>query len=130
MSIIKFSNEGNFEKTKKFLEGAKDVRAIIRNIRITTIAEAGVSALKEATPVDTGLTANSWSYEIEEKEGKVIVHWFNTNVVKGISIATILQYGHMTRTGGYVEGRDYINPALRPIFDKMTDDMWKAGVSL
>lgn len=128
--MIGFKNEGTFEKTKKFLNVTKDASKSINRMRIMAIAQEGVSALEAATPVDTGKTASSWGYELEEENGKLIINWTNSNVQNHINIAIILQYGHYTRTGGYVQGRDYINPALRPIFDKMTDDMWKAVVSL
>ena len=85
----------------------------------------GADALANATPIDTGLTASSWSYEIVEDDGGATIYWKNSNVVKGVSIAVILQYGHGTGTGGYVEGIDYINPALRSIFEGIADDAWK-----
>lgn len=88
-------------------------------------AQAGVEALANATPVDTGLTAESWGYKITHSGTSYTISWTNSNVVKGVPIAIILQYGHGTRNGGYVEGRDYINPALQPIFDKMANDAWK-----
>lgn len=85
----------------------------------------GVAALSAATPVDTGETASSWDYEIVEENGHISVHWTNSNIVDGVNIALILQYGHGTGTGGYVQGIDYINPALRPIFDEMAEAAWK-----
>lgn len=88
-------------------------------------ARQGVQALSRATPVDSGRTAASWDYEIVEQEGRVSVHWINTNVNEGVNIALILQLGHGTGTGGYVVGIDYINPALKPIFDEMADAAWK-----
>ena len=84
----------------------------------------GVNALAEATPVDTGLTASSWNYEIVESDGQTSIIWTNSNVVKGQNIALLLVYGHGTRNGGYVVGRDYINPALRPIFDDIAQKAW------
>lgn len=86
----------------------------------------GVSALKSSTPVSTGKTANSWSYEIKKKPGSVKLEWRNSNINEGTSIAIILQYGHGTRAGGYVQGRDYINPAMRPVFDDMVEELKKA----
>lgn len=130
MSILSISDSGKFEKTKKFLETAKNINNIRRRFAIESIAESGVNALSKATPVDTGKTASSWSYEITEKNGKITVSWNNSNVNKGVNIAVILQYGHGTKNGGYVRGIDYINPALKPIFNKMADDMWRAVVSL
>lgn len=90
----------------------------------------GVSALSSATPVDSGLTANSWTYEIENKGDQVTIFWGNTNVNKGVNIAVILQYGHGTRNGGYVAGRDYINPAIRPVFDAIANEAWKEVTKL
>jgi hypothetical protein len=85
----------------------------------------GVAALSGATPVDSGLAANSWSYEIVDKPGYFAIHWLNSDVENGFHVAVMIQYGHATRGGGYVEGRDFINPAMRPIFDQMAADMWK-----
>lgn len=85
----------------------------------------GVEALSAATPVDTGLTARSWYYEIERKNGRVSINFCNSNIQNGIPIAVILQYGHATGNGGWVEGRDYINPALRPIFDEIAESAWE-----
>ena len=90
----------------------------------------GVAALASATPVDTGLTSKSWYYEIERTSGSVKITFCNSNIHKGIPIAIILQYGHGTRNGGYVQGRDYINPALRPIFDKIAEKAWKEVTKL
>lgn len=128
--MIQISNSGNFEKTKRFLEGASFISRLARMARIEALAKEGVESLKNATPTRTGKTAASWGYEIEEQNGKIVVTWTNSNVNKGVNIAIIIQYGHGTRTGGYVEGLDYINPALRSVFTKMTDNMWKAVVSL
>lgn len=85
----------------------------------------GVEALKSATPKDSGVTSESWSYKIERKDGSVSIQFLNSNINKGVPIAIILQYGHTTGTGGYVQGVDYINPAVRPIFDKITEEAWK-----
>ncbi|WP_448580965.1 hypothetical protein, partial [Staphylococcus aureus] len=86
-------------------------------------------ALSKATPVDTGLTASSWYYEIQRTDTTVSIYFMNSHRNKGVPIALILQYGHGTGTGGYVEGRDYINPALQPVFDKMCDELWKEVTS-
>ena len=88
-------------------------------------AEDGVKAWAEATPRDSGKTADSWGYEIEENDRGLTIYWTNSNVNKHVNIAIIIQYGHATGSGGWVEGRDYINPALRPIFDQMADALWK-----
>ena len=87
--------------------------------------EKGVSALASATPVDTGKTAESWQYKIEQTKGSIRIYWTNTNVNNGVPIAIIIQTGHGTGTGGYVQGRDYINPAIRPIFDNIANDVWR-----
>lgn len=93
--------------------------------RVEPLAQRGVQALQAATPRESGLTAESWSYEIEVKGGAVTIWWVNTNVINGFNVAVGLQYGHGTGTGGYVAGQDYINPALRPIFDEIADAVWK-----
>jgi hypothetical protein len=87
----------------------------------------GVNALSTATPVESSITANAWYYEVVNRPGYFAIHWYNSHVEDPgrISIAAIIQYGHATRTGGYVQGRDYINPAMRPIFDQMVTDMWR-----
>lgn len=89
----------------------------------------GVSALSSATPIDSGLTASSWTYVVEVKGESATIHWMNTNSNKGVNIAVILQYGHGTGTGGYVQGRDYINPAMRPIFDQIAEEAWREVVN-
>lgn len=92
-------------------------------------ARQGVSALSSATPVDSGLTAGSWDYEIRKSRGFYQIIWTNGNVVDGRPIAIMLQYGHGTGTGGYVEGQDYINPAMKPVFDQISENVWKAVTS-
>jgi hypothetical protein len=96
---------------------------------LESLGQKGVAALSSATPVDSGLTAASWSYEISNKNGRTTITWFNSHVESGVNIAIILQYGHGTGTGGYVSGRDYINPAIQPIFDQIAEDMWKKVTS-
>lgn len=101
------------------------------NLRgIEKYAQEGVNALKAATPHDTGKTASSWSYEIKRTNNSITINFNNSNIVNGVPIAIILQYGHGTRNGGYVKGRDYINPAIQPIFDKLTNDAWKEVTKL
>lgn len=90
----------------------------------------GVDALVSATPVDSGKTAGSWDYEIVNRKGSATIRFTNSNIVNGCPIAIILQYGHGTRNGGWVEGRDYINPALRPIFDELAEKAWKEVTKL
>lgn len=120
--MITFKHKGDFSKTTKFLEKAK--KAV--NIRdLDRIGKEGVAALAAATPVKTGLTANSWYYEIVRKNGKVEINFHNSNIQNGVSIAILLQYGHGTRNGGFVQGRDYINPAIQPIFDRLANEAWK-----
>jgi hypothetical protein len=120
--LIRFEHKGDFSKTSRFLEKAKNV---IRIGELDKYGQAGVAALSSATPIDSGKTASSWYYEIERQNGKVIIHFNNSNVVNGVPIAIILQYGHGTGTGGWVEGRDYINPAIRPVFDNIANSAWK-----
>lgn len=123
MSAIEFSHKGDFKITSKFLtavSGGKYADAVLERY-----AKKGLDALRHATPVRTGLTASSWSYEIERNGSSATIYWKNSNVNQHVNIAMIIQTGHGTRTGGYVQGIDYINPALRPIFDKLADDLWK-----
>ena len=119
--MISFRHKGDFSKTSKFLSHAKDAA---RLKVLEKYARAGVDALSSATPVDTGKTANSWSYEIRKNDKKVSIVFKNSNIVNGVPIAIILQYGHGTRNGGWVEGRDYINPAIQPIFDEIVKEAW------
>lgn len=120
--MIKFSNKGDFTKTINFMQSAKKA---INISSIEKYAKDGVNALMAATPVDSGLTSKSWYYEIERTKNSITIKFNNSNIVNGVPIAIILQYGHGTRNGGYVSGRDYINPAIQPIFDKITNDAWK-----
>lgn len=120
--MIHVKQRGNFNNTEKFLKKSfgHDYISVLAKY-----GQQGVSALSAATPIDSALTATSWSYNIIQNEGTISIIWENSNVQKGVNIAIILQYGHGTRNGGYVSGRDYINPALKPIFDKMADAAWK-----
>lgn len=124
--MITFSSQGDFSRTFKFLNKMKTFR--IENI-LKKYAEQGVSALQAATPKDSGLTASSWSYSIQAGRESATIYWSNSNVNKGVNIAVILQYGHGTGTGGYVQGRDYINPAMRPVFDKIAEEAWREVVN-
>lgn len=119
--MIKISSKGDFSKTFKFLNKMSkwDPSKILDKY-----AKMGVDALAAATPVDSGETANSWSYEIKTTKQGATIYWTNHNTNKGVNIAVILQYGHGTGTGGYVNGIDYINPSLKPIFDKIANDAW------
>lgn len=120
--MISFKQQGDFSKLTRFLERAKEA---INLGDLDRYGREGVSALSAATPVDTGLTAKSWSYKIENKNGTSKISFLNSNIQNGVPIAIILQYGHGTRNGGWVQGRDYINPAIQPIFDKIADSAWK-----
>ena len=120
--MIAFKHKGDFSKVTKYL---KKVRKGINIDNLRQYAQRGVDALMASTPVDTGLTARSWYYEIEESRGIVRISFCNSNIQNGVPIAIILQYGHGTRNGGWVEGRDYINPAIQPIFDEITKNAWK-----
>ena len=120
MIVIKQS--GSFKNTKRFLSRASQLN--IRNV-LDRYGREGVVALASATPVDTGLTANSWGYEVHISKNMYSIVWTNSNIVNGVPIAILLQYGHATKNGGYVQGRDYINPAIRPIFDRIAQEVWK-----
>lgn len=123
---ISFTSKGDFSKTIKFLNKVKNVKI---NDILSKYGTIGVNALSQATPKDSGVTSRSWNYKIEVNNDNASIVWYNTNVVKGVNIAVILQYGHGTRNGGWVEGRDYINPAMKPIFDKIADQVWKEVIN-
>lgn len=120
--MITFRQHGDFANLTKFLEGASKPFDI--NI-LDKYGQAGVNALSSATPVDSGKTASSWYYKIENRKGSTAIVFCNSNIQNGVPIAIILQYGHGTGTGGWVEGRDYINPAIQPIFDEIAKHAWK-----
>ena len=125
--MIKFRHKGDFSNLTKFLEKAKEA---VRLGNLDKYGREGVAALASATPVDSGLTANSWYYEIVNKDGRAMINFCNSNIQNGIPIAIILQYGHGTGTGGWVEGRDYINPAIQPIFDRIAKEAWREVTKL
>ena len=125
--MISFRHKGDFSKADRYLE---KLRESVKLGVLDKYGRAGVAALSSATPVDTGLTANSWFYEIEHSSGSDKIVFNNSNIQNGVPIAIILQYGHGTGTGGWVQGRDYINPAIRPIFDQMTKEVWKEVTSV
>ena len=125
--MIKFRQKGDFSKLTRFLETAKEA---VRLGDLDKYGREGVAALASATPVESGLTASSWYYEIEHKNGSATISFHNSNIQNGVPIAIILQYGHGTRNGGWVQGRDYINPAVRPLFDKITNDAWREVTKL
>lgn len=120
--MISFRQKGDFSKLDRFLERAKEAA---RLSILDKYGREGVNALSSATPVDSGETANSWFYEIKRDNGSATITFCNSHINKGVPIAIILQYGHGTGTGGWVEGRDYINPAIQPVFDKIVDSAWK-----
>lgn len=120
--MISLSVKGN-NKTEKWLEKLEKKMFNIDSFR--KYGEEGVRALEVSTPKDTGTTANSWYYDIEQTKDTITINWKNRNINKGVLIAAIIQYGHGTGTGGYVQGIDYINPAMRPVFQKIAEDAWK-----
>lgn len=121
--MITFSHKGNFKKTNDFLT---DMINRNRYKNLERLARKGVEALSSATPKDTGITAASWSYNIQQTSDSTIINWTNSSTTpSGIPIVILLFYGHTTGTGGYVQGRDFINPAIKPIFDQILKDVWK-----
>lgn len=125
--MISFRQKGDFSKLTRFLEKAKEV---VKLGDLDRYGREGVNALASVTPVDTGLTASSWYYEIEHKNGSATITFNNSNIQNGVPIAIILQYGHGTRNGGWVQGRDYINPAIQPLFDKIAENAWREVTKL
>ena len=125
--MISFRQKGDFSKLTSYLEKAKET---IKLGNLDRYGQEGVKALSSATPQDSGKTASSWYYEIEHKNGSVSISFHNSNINKGVPIAIILQYGHGTRNGGWIEGKDYINPAIQPIFDKIASEAWKEVTKL
>lgn len=123
MSVISFKQKGDFKKLDKYLKDVSKV-AKLKSV-FDKYGRAGVQALSSATPTETGLAASSWYYEIEQTSTSVKITFLNSDIEDGFPVAIMLQYGHGTGTGGWVEGRDYINPAIQPIFDKLAEDVWK-----
>jgi hypothetical protein len=123
---INVTTSGSLAKTENFLRRVSQPSLFSV---MDHYAQLGVSALAAATPVDTGETASQWGYEIEHSRGRHSITWTNAHTVGGTPVAIMLQYGHGTGTGGYVQGQDFINPALKPIFDKISDEVWKAVTS-
>jgi len=120
--MITFKQKGDFSKLSSFLERTKNA---IKLGNLDRYGRQGVRLLQSATPKDTGKTANSWKYKINRERESVSISFYNDNIQNGVNIAIILQYGHATKNGGWVEGRDYINPVIRPLFDKIANDAWK-----
>jgi len=125
--MISFRGRGDFSKFSKYLEKAKNA---VRLGDLDKYGREGVAALASATPVDSGETANSWYYQITRNGGSVSIEFLNSHINKGVPIAIILQYGHGTGTGGWVQGRDYINPAIQPLFDRIANDAWREVTKL
>lgn len=125
--MISFRQKGDFSKLTRFLEKAKEA---VKIGDLDKYGREGVAALASATPVDSGLTANSWSYEITHEKGSFSITFNNSNIQNGVPIAIILQYGHGTGTGGWVQGRDYINPSIQPLFDKIAENAWREVTKL
>lgn len=125
--MIEVRHKGDFAKLTRYLV---KLDKTIKFKDLDKYGKEGVAALASATPVDTGLTARSWYYEVERSKGSAKITFYNSNVHRGINIAIILQMGHGTGSGGWVQGRDYINPAIQPIFDKIAENAWKEVTSL
>lgn len=118
-----FTHKGSLDKTEKFLKGIQklDIRAVAEGQ-----AKRGVSALSAATPRDSGRVAGSWGYTVESNSNTTTITWTNSDIENGFPVAIMLQYGHGTGTGGYISGRDYINPAMKPVFDSIAETVWRA----
>ena len=125
--MISFTHKGDFSKLTRYLEKSKEV---FNNGIFDKYGKAGLEALASATPKDTGLTASSWYYEIEHSKNRITISFKNSNIQDGAPIAILLQYGHGTKNGGWVEGRDYINPAIRPVFEKLAKESWEVVTKL
>lgn len=126
MKLIKFKHSGSFDNTEKFFSKAlkSDYKSILE-----LYGKKGVEVLKSATPKASGKTADSWSYVVEERKGRLRITFNNTNIQNGVNIAIIINYGHGTASGAYVAGKNYIEPAIRPVFDKIADDVWKEVIA-
>lgn len=123
---IGVSTSGSIDRTLRYLEKLKSDRIFAS---LNSAGAKGVLALSRATPKDSARASNSWDYEIEKSRGRYTIHWINTDEEGGANVAVLIQYGHGTGTGGYVQGRDFINPAMRPIFDQIAEDVWKEVTS-
>lgn len=125
--MISFRHQGDFSKLSRYLERVKEAAKISI---LDKYGKEGVAALSSATPVESGITASSWNYEITHENDSSVISFTNSNINKGVPIAIILQYGHGTGTGGWVQGRDYINPAIQPLFDKIANEAWREVTKL
>lgn len=119
--MIRFTSKGDFSKATRYFKRVSEASKIKI---LEKYGAKGVAALSSATPVESGLTASSWSYNVEREPGRSVINFTNSNQNKGVHIAIILQYGHGTGTGGWVEGRDYINPSIQPVFDDILEQAW------
>jgi hypothetical protein len=126
-SGIGLSTSGSTKRTLAFTTKMSNSSSMYSGLQ--ALAQRGVDALASATPVDSGLSAESWSYEIEIKGGHVFISWINTNLVDGTPVVVLLQYGHGTGNGGYVMGQDFINPAIQPIMEQIATELWKKVTS-
>lgn len=124
--MIRIRSKGSFRNTEKFLE-TMDRREIFKSLE--AYGREGVSALELYTPMDSGITAASWDFEVTETDSTYSITWSNSHVVAGMPLVIMLQYGHGTGTGGWVRGRDFINPAIQPVFDRIADEVWKEVVN-
>ena len=124
--MLEFDNSGSFDNVERFLK--KMAKGDIFNT-LEAFAQKGVAALEASTPWDSGLTAASWGYEVKKTASSYTITWTNSNMADGVPVAILLQLGHGTGTGGYVQGQDFINPAMRPVFDNLADQAWKAVTS-
>lgn len=120
--MITITQKGSFKNTERYLSKLKQAQVFAV---LSKYGSIGVAALSNATPVESGETAAAWTYTIVQRPGYYSIRWHNTHTHQGVPIAVLLQYGHGTGTGGYVQGRDYINPAIRPIFEQMANEAWK-----
>lgn len=127
VAMIRIRHRGDFKNTERFLSKAQK-KEFLKSLE--KYGRLGVSALSSATPVDSGKTASSWDFKVRYSQGGASIEWTNSNINDGVPIAVIIQMGHGTRNGGYVLGRDYINPAMRPVFDKISNEVWKEVTSL
>lgn len=119
--MIRFTSKGDFSKATRYFKRVSEASKIKI---LEKYGAKGVAALSSATPAESGLTASSWSYNVKREPGRSVINFTNSNQNKGVHIAIILQYGHGTGTGGWVEGRDYINPAIQPVFDDILEQAW------
>lgn len=125
--MIRFEKKGDFKNTESFLRRARKLNLAVI---LDKYGRVGVEALRASTPIDSGITSSSWGYSIETNSKTSRIVWTNSHVVSGVNIAIILQYGHATGTGGYVQGRDFINPAIQPIMDRIAEDVWREVLNL